>query len=70
MKWVLILVLFQTAWQGGSERHIVFETREDCKIALAEFSPERDHFKLCVPQDQEFWHYPSLSPAALKDQRK
>lgn len=67
MKWVLIFVLFPTAFQNGREQHVRFDTAEQCDAALAQFNPERDHFKVCVPESAEFWFYSRRDPATKKE---
>lgn len=57
MKYVLILVLFPTWSQVGYETHITYENMQECNIALSQINMDRDHFKVCVPHDQEFWYY-------------
>lgn len=57
MKFVLIFVLYPTWSQFGVERHIDFQSMEDCSVALEQMKTDRDGYKVCVPKDQEFWHY-------------
>lgn len=62
MKYVLIILIFPTTWQPGTEQHITFPDKLGCDTVRATIHPERDHMVYCVPEGQDSWTYENQRP--------
>lgn len=63
MKWLLIVVTFPGNIMPGDERHIPFDSKDDCESARAGVKlDERGGLVYCTTQENETWFYTYSKP--------